>query len=507
VGETQGSGRCAANNLGMDGADHRRYDRRTVLRFGLGAAAAGAMLPMSVGGLAAAAKAASPSRLRQPGAVPYPTLPVGQYTGAFPFDHLVIVMQENHSFDNYLGMLPVSGQPKADGFTFNKADEPLNWNPVDGERMYAYHQAGAIGAQDSGSQSWDDSHDQINYGAMNGFAGTGPGSMGYYTEDDLPFYYSLAKTFTLANRWFCSVPAQTYPNRRFLMAGTASGIVSTDIDNVTVNPPNGTIWDRLSAHNISWRNYFSDAPTTAIILDTVLNHPLNIGRIEEFFVDAALGTLPSVSLVDCNMGAIQGEIPSVVGDLPYPVPTFAATPDLVINTTCQSEENPEDVQLGEAFVASVVNAVMSGPAWRRTLLVWMYDEHGGYYDHVAPPPAMVPDATPPDIGPSDPPGGYNLYGIRVPVVVVSPYARKHDVTNVVHDHTSILATVEQQWNLPALTYRDANAASLMDFLDTSRMAFAEPPALAQPANPLPELLQGYQGQPVPPSPGATTPTD
>jgi phospholipase C len=155
----------------------------------------------------------------------------------------------------------------------------------------------------------------------------------------------------------------------------------------------------------------------------------------------------------------------------------------------------------------VVNAVMSGPAWRRTLLVWMYDEHGGYYDHVPPPPALAPDATPPDIGPGDPPGGYNLYGIRVPVVVVSPYARKHDVTNVVHDHTSILATVEQQWNLPALTYRDANAASLMDFLDTSRMSFSEPPALAAPANPLPELLQAYQGQPVPPAPGATTPTD
>ena len=77
--------------------------------------------------------------------------------------------------------------------------------------------------QDSGSQSWNDSHLQIDGGAMDGFADDRPGSMGYYTEDDLPFYYSLAKTFTLANRWFCSAPAQTYPNRRFLMAGTASG--------------------------------------------------------------------------------------------------------------------------------------------------------------------------------------------------------------------------------------------------------------------------------------------
>jgi phospholipase C len=489
-------------------ADRRSYDRRTVLRAGLGAAAAAAAAgPLGFGGLVRAAGASTKgsggpgmSKVRWPDAVPYPSLPLGQFTGAFPFDHLVLVMQENHSFDNYLGMLPVSGQPKADGFTFRGSDVPRNWNPVDGERMYAYHQAGAIGAQDTGSQSWDDSHLQINGGAMNGFAQTGPGSMGYYTEDDLPFYYSLANTFTLANRWFCSVPAQTYPNRRFLMAGTASGIVSTDIDNVTTYPANGTIWDRLSQYNISWRNYFSDAPTTAIIFDTVLKHTANIGRIEEFYADAAAGTLPSVSLVDCNMGAIQGEVPSVVGDLPYPVPTFAATPDLVLETTCESEENPEDVQLGEAFVARVVNAVMSGPAWHRTLLIWFYDEHGGYYDHVRPPAALAPDAIPPDISSTDQPGGYNQYGIRVPAVVVSPYTRSHDVTNVVHDHTSVLATIEQQWNLPALTFRDANAASLMDFLDTSVMTFSEPPTLAAPANPEPELVQGYQGQPVPPSP-------
>ena len=155
--------------------------------------------------------------------------------------------------------------------------------------MYVYHQPGDIGAQDTRQQSWDDSHLQIDGGAMDGFAGTGPGSMGYYTEDDLPFYYSLANTFTLANRWFCSAPAQTYPNRRFYMAGTASGIVSTDIDNIDVYPANGTIWDQLSAHGISWKNYFSDAPTTAIILDTIFRYPANLTSIAEFFADAAAG--------------------------------------------------------------------------------------------------------------------------------------------------------------------------------------------------------------------------
>jgi phospholipase C len=486
--------------------DHSsRYTRRRVLQYGVAAAAAGALGPLAAG--SSRASAATTATIRQANTVPFPARPIGQYTGAFPFDHIVLVMQENHSFDNYLGMLPVSGQPKAQGFTFNKRDQPINWNPLGNDRMYAYHQGDEIGAQDSGSQTWNDSHQQIAGGAMSGFAATGPGSMGYYNQDDLPFYYSLASTFTLANRWFCSVPAQTYPNRRFLMAGTASGLISTDIDNVTTYPTNGTIWDRLSKYGISWRNYFGDAPTTAIILNTEFQYPANLARIEQFYVDAAAGTLPSVSLVDCNMGAIQGEIPSVIGELPEPIPTFSTTPDRILETTCESEENPEDVQLGEAFVARIANAVMNGPAWRRTLMIWFYDEHGGYYDHVAPPKAIAPDGTPPATTTGDVAGGYSLYGPRVPAVVISPYSRKRDVTNVVHDHTSVLATIERQWNLPALTLRDANAATLADFLDTSQMSFPEPPDLAKPANPEPGLVQGYEnGQPLPPSPSQTVPS-
>ena len=143
---------------------------------------------------------------------------------------------------------------------------------------------------------------------------------------------------------------------------------------------------------------------------------------------------------------------------------------------------------------------MAGPAWPRTLMIWLYDEHGGYYDHVAPPRAPAPDSVAPELAAGDAAGGYNLYGPRVPAVVISPFSKPHAVTNVVHDHTSVLATIEQQWNLPALTYRDANAASLIDFLDTQTMAFLEPPTLAAPANPAPGLLKSYQGQPAPPAP-------
>src|SRR5262249_48762332 len=137
--------------------DHSAHlSRRRVLQYGAAAAALGVVAPWQ-GVVAAPAR----HRIREAGALPFPSRPVGHFTGAFPFDHLVLVMQENHSFDNYLGMLPVCGQPKADGFTFNKREEPINWNPLGKERMYVYPQVGAIGMQDSGSQSWNDSHVQI----------------------------------------------------------------------------------------------------------------------------------------------------------------------------------------------------------------------------------------------------------------------------------------------------------------------------------------------------------
>jgi Phosphoesterase family len=181
------------------------------------------------------------------------------------------------------------------------------------------------------------------------------------------------------------------------------------------------------------------------MFDTVTKHPLNYASIAEFFVDAAAGTLPAVSLVDCDMGAITGEIGGLIAR--YPVPTFGSI-STVLDNTAQSEENPEDIQLGEQFVASVTQAVMAGPAWPRTLMIWLYDEHGGYYDHVAPPRAQAPDAVAPELAAGDAAGGYNLYGPRVPAVVISPFSKPHAVTNMVHDHTSVLATIEQQWTPP-----------------------------------------------------------
>ncbi len=432
-------------------------------------AGAGATAAAALSSYAPLLNRAAALGMRAPDTLPDPTRPAGEPTAALPFDHIVIVMQENHSFDNYLGMLPMRGQPKADGFAFDAAGKPTDANPVKGgyitaQRSTTLCQPGGVG------QSWRSTHLQVDGGKMDGFAGIGQASMLYWDQQDLPFYYSLATTFCVGDRWFASAPCQTYPNRRFLLAGTAFGLISTDTSSLTQNPPNGTIVDRLDAHGVTWKDYFTDLPATGVIESIPQNHPANLAPATQFQVDCAAGNLPAVSFVDSDIGAA-----GVAGDVvaPFGKPVSAQG---------QSEENPQDISLGENFVSGVVNAVLASPLWPRVLLVWVYDEHGGYYDHVPPPAAIPPDAIKPRLGPNDPPGGYDVYGVRVPSVVVSGHARPHAVTSVVHDHTSILATIQAKWNLPAMTYRDANATTLADFLDPSKVTFPQPPKVAAPSD-------------------------
>jgi phospholipase C len=143
---------------------------------------------------------------------------------------------------------------------------------------------------------------------------------------------------------------------------------------------------------------------------------------------------------------------------------------------------------------------MQSPLWPKTVLVFMYDEHGGYYDHVPPPAAQPPDDIPPDVADApNAPAAWDHYGLRVPAFVISPYARKHHVSHVVHDHTSVLRLIETKFNLGALTRRDANASNLLDCLDlrTRHPAFLEPPELAAPGLP----ATGSTCQPeIPPPP-------
>jgi phospholipase C len=356
---------------------------------------------------------------RQPDSLPDPSKRAGTVNDAMPFDHIVVVMMENHSFDNLLGELPRSGQPAADGLTFDSCGTATNTN--------------------------------------HGSAATSP------------------STFTLANRWFCSAPCMTFPNRRFLMAGTAYGDISTDAKSLTdPPPPNGTIFDRLHAHGISWRNYFTDLPYTGIIPSILEKYFDHLPPIDSFYEDCAAGALPAVSFVDPEVGVL-----SFVGKSLSSLPIVGGIAS-ELATVGGDEEAPQDMSYGEAWAHRVVEAVLHSPAWPRTLLIYTYDEHGGYYDHVPPPRAIPPDSIAPKLTPTDVPGGYDLYGPRVPAIVASHYSKPNGVTDVVHDHTSVLATIAAKWNLPALTYRDANAATVMDFLNPGQAVFVSPPAIKGP---------------------------
>jgi phospholipase C len=275
-----------------------------------------------------------------------------------------------------------------------------------------------------------------------------------------------------------------------LIAGTSAGMTDdigtgafNAVQDATLPLPAGgtTIFNQLDLHGISWANYVVNYPTGA----TPLLFPANDAGTEavhhkpfdQFLTDAAAGVLPAFSLLD---------------------------PDY----STQSQENPQNIVVGEAVLAKVVDALGQSPLWQRTLFVLVYDEHGGYYDHVPPPPAIPPDSIPPVVQPTESTyDGFARFGFRVPSVIVSAYAKPNHVSHVVYDHTSILAMVERKWNLPALTYRDANANDLTDFLDlhalkSGRPTFPRLPGLAAPGDTPAALSCSTSGPGTVPPPGS-----
>ena len=471
----------------------------------------------------------------RPGPRPRPGEPAG--TDLLPqIQHIVVLMMENHSYDNYLGMLAGRGE----GFPLAADGQPDVYNHANGGgAIRAFRLSSTSQRQGVPCQSWHATHQQWGEGKNDGFvtstqdvqaeardgtaqatdtsAATASVGMGYWTEADLPFYYGLARTFPVADRWFSSCLGPTFPNRRFLIAGTAHGLIDDSPYDLLDYPDAGTIFDLLTTHGISWANYHPVAedqhrhklrhyarhkrkmarrrllslgrtlPGVSQGVEKDLKFtadvfPLGIGRymrhvhgMDQFFADAEQGTLPGFSIVD---------------------PDFDG----------YSEETPQDIRKGESFAAAVVDAVLRGRGWPNTLLIWVYDEHGGYYDHVPPPPAVPPDGIEgrSAIGTPSPleaivrplfprlvktkknltsgPRRYDRYGFRVPAVIVSPYARRDYVCSTVLDHTSVLRLVEEKWNLPALTARDAAANMPLDALDLDGPpAFLEPPSLPGPA--------------------------
>jgi len=297
----------------------------------------------------------------------------------------------------------------------------------------------------------------------------GERNMAYYDEQILPFYYFLASQFATSDRFFSPIPSNSAPNRFAELAATTAGYVhqppSMDVKN---------IFQLLDNAGVSWKVYYSDASGSGAPLTTLTNFvwgaqhadakhlapvdctnpstPCAAGQTD-YFTDLKSGTFPSVVLIEPGFDSGRDEHPG----------------------------NP--VQLGAVYDEKLMQAFMSSPVWKDSVFFLTYDEAGGFYDHVQPMTAVQPDGiAPKDLLPKDPQGDFTRTGFRLPLMVVSPYTKPHYVSHLPSDTTAILKFIEQRFNLPNLTKRDAAQPDL-DFFDFTKASWATPPTLPnQPAD-------------------------
>ncbi|HEY6250825.1 MAG TPA: alkaline phosphatase family protein, partial [Candidatus Angelobacter sp.] len=360
---------------------------------------------------------------------------------------------------------------------------------------------------------------------------TGQRAMGFYadmdatnTNPELNYYYFMASQFTLSDRWFSPVSSKTVPNRLAIISGgTSQGYVfDPGVDDHAPQLAAETIFQLLDNNHISWKIYYAHtdadgSPSTAFKYFTYSNNFIfrnssgtlvvdatHIAPLSQYFTDAQNGTLPQFAYIEPNFGT--------------------------------DDEHPgsgQSILKGQQEVATIINQLMSSPSWSDSVFFLSFDEGGGPYDHVPPVPgqtnkntsaslagvegdispiAVNPDAFLPclpqtagvftnhcDLRPDDPGAHSNdaaaqsgfaaQLGFRVPNMIVSPFARRHYVGHTAMDHTAVLHFLEERFNLPALTKRDAAQPSLLDFFDFTNKPWATPPPQAQ--------------VPVPPSVGST----
>jgi phospholipase C len=328
--------------------------------------------------------------------------------------NIVIVFQENHTFDNYFGTYP-----GADGTarkTYCLPDAPGSSTCVT-----PFHDTNLSPADMS--HNWKTAHADYDSGKMDGFVYTEGNNetMGYFDGTDLSRYWKAAGAYVLCDRYFTSVMSESAPNHLFLVAGTAGGILEDTVPSTLPFPP---IFQQLDAKGISWKVY-SDDPSWYESFAYVKNSPTAMGNFKSaasFATDAKARQLSQV----CWIIGAQG------GD----------------------EHPSENIQTGENSVADdIVNVVGESPYWPSSAIFVTWDDFGGFFDHVAPPQVDQ----------------YG-YGFRVPCLVISPFAKAGFIDSTVNDHTSILKFVETRFGLSPLSTRDAAANSFLEAFD-----FTQPP--------------------------------
>ncbi|MDG6999813.1 MAG: alkaline phosphatase family protein [Nitrososphaerota archaeon] len=372
----------------------------------------------------------------------------GNYPGIDKIEHVIWIIQENHSFDNYFGTFPgADGIPPATCLPKMPGGRPS---------VKPFHMPYRQPLIDL-DHSWEQAHACYDNGRMDGFvwAEGSPYTMGYYDQSDIPNYWEYAHAFTLCDRFFSSEMTGSSPNHVFTVAAQ-----SGELNNVgtlralkrVMDDDDGfsfiSIVHRFSGKGITWKYYVETQPSppdaarinahtsnlaypnphTFTLWNPMpgfkeirSNHKMMGHLVEqtEFYRDLREGTLPQVSWL---------------------IPDFQ-----------DSEHPPEPLQQGMWYVTRLINDVMQSPYWKNTVIFLCWDDYGGFYDHVPPPEV---DA-------------YG-YGPRVPMIVISPYAKHDYVSHYTYDFTSVLKFVETRWDIKSLTPRDGRANDMADCFDFSQ---------------------------------------
>lgn len=424
--------------------------------------------------------------------------------------HVFFMVQENRSFDNYFGQLGayrttelakygISDSQTVDGF-----DPTVTLtNAHTGAKVQPFHEATVCTGPVT--PAWDESHHDVSLVGgdsawkttttftdssflMQGFLDTttsvydsndpnGTRAMGYYNQEDLPFYYDLATFFATSDRWYSPILANTIPNRMFLFSASSFGHQFPDTSGHPLySEP--TIFRAMNQANVSWIYYYKDGIFLANYAD---------------FSDPTIGTktFPVSDLLDRLAGTCGGATCDPDKVLPQVIFIDSGS------GSSGTDEHPlNNIQTGASYVASIISALMQSDAWKDSIFILTYDEGSGLYDHVPPFMVPLPDQYAPGQCP-DPnngsafycmtsttfPATFNLTGFRVPLIVISPYAKPNFVSHTPRDYTAILAFIEKTFNIPALTARDAYfgdpSRDMSEFFDFSTPALLNGPGGVQ----------------------------
>ena len=453
------------------------------------AQAALALLVIGCGGVSGSKSGGgpSPTPAPSPGGGPPPA-------GITAVNHVVIMLQENRSFDHYFGQMtayrhanniPINGSPAT--IDDLSAGSFSNVSPVTGAAIAPYH-TGSVCTEDL-TPDWTPSH--INFdlhnpagvsssSPMDGFVAMaarisqaaggigvhladqdGHRVMGFFDGNDLNYYYFMASNFGMDDRFFSPLPSNSPSQRGYAFAATSQGFVHNGPG------PRGltakTIFQELDAAGVSWKIYSEETNLFTYLQNFAYFNqagvPAHVVPINQFFTDAAAGKLPGVAYIETGLHDGLSEHTSNYDP---------AHPNL--------GEPAINVQVGAQFASKIINSVMQGPSWSDSVIFFAHDEGGGFFDHVSPISVPNPDGIKPvDLAPGDTPGDFTLTASRVPNMVISPFAKKNFVSHTPMDYTAFLRFIEARWSLPTLTARDASMPDMTEFFDFTNKPWATPP--------------------------------